>query len=339
MSQERLKRLFEAVAGASSINILPHNNPDPDAIASAVALRYLLAEKLGLAAKILFRGMIGRAENKALVQYLADPLQPLLAQAAPPLAPLALVDTQPGLGHVDLPPSARVLIAIDHHAQPDPAPVVEVGFADIRPDLGATSTILVGYLRAAKLRPTPPLATALFYGIKTNTMGLGRNADPADVKAYFYLQSMIDVEALAEIERAQVPVHYFKSFDSALQAAKVYQGVVVAYIGRLEYPDLVAEIADLLLRLEACRLVFCTGLYEETLIVSIRTRSRQEDARQLIGAVIEGEGTFGGHGSMAGGQIPLKGRQAKVLAEGLGKRVLRLLNVAGNRAKKGTPLI
>ena len=102
------------------------------------------------------------------------------------------------------------------------------------------------YLRAAGVEPAPKLATALFYGIKTNTMGLGRAASPADVAAYFYLQPRIDVEALVEIERAQVPADYFKSFAATLQAARAYDGVVISYLGSMAYPDLAAEMADIL---------------------------------------------------------------------------------------------
>jgi len=98
----------------------------------------------------------------------------------------------------------------------------------VRTEVGATSTILTEYLQASGIEPTTPLATALFYGIKTDTMGLGRGASPADAAAYFYLQPRIDVDALVEIERAQLPAEYFQSFVTALQAARVYDGVVLA---------------------------------------------------------------------------------------------------------------
>ena len=88
------------------------------------------------------------------------------------------------------------------------------------------------------------MATALLYGIKTDTMGLTRNASPADAAAYFYLQPKIDADALIEIERAQAPIDYFKSFDVALRAARVYEGVIISYMGLMVYPDLAAEMAD-----------------------------------------------------------------------------------------------
>jgi nanoRNase/pAp phosphatase (c-di-AMP/oligoRNAs hydrolase) len=186
MMQERLERLFEAVRGATSVLILPHNDPDPDAIASALALRHLLAEKLGVEGHVVYRGIIGRAENRALVRYLGHPLRRLTGTDLRQSAPIALVDTQPGAGNNALPPRSTAAIVFDHH--PWREGTAAATFADVRPNLGATSTILTEYLQAAEIEPAPPLATALFYGVKTDTMGLSRAASPADVAAYFYLQ-------------------------------------------------------------------------------------------------------------------------------------------------------
>jgi nanoRNase/pAp phosphatase (c-di-AMP/oligoRNAs hydrolase) len=335
MMQERLERLFEAVRGATSVLILPHNDPDPDAIASALALRHLLAERLGVEGHIVYKGIIGRAENKALVRYLGHPLRRLASADLRQSAPIALVDTQPGAGNNALPPKYTAAIVIDHHPWRDAT--AATGFADVRPDLGATSTILTKYLQAAEIEPTPPLATALFYGIKTDTMGLSRAASPADTAAYFYLQPRIDVKALVEIEHAQVPAGYFKSFNATLGAARVYDGIIIAHMGLMDYPDLAAEMTDLLSRLEKSQWVICMGVYKDTLILSVRTRSQEEGAEQLVRAMVGGDGTAGGHGTMAGGQVPLKGRAPEQVAQQLSQRALQALRVAPEVT--GKPLI
>ena len=100
MSQENLKMLLQAIGQAQEMVILPHNNPDPDAIASAVALRYLIAEKLDIEAHIVYQGIIGRAENKALVRYLVHPLRPLIDSDLADSKPIAIIDTQPGAGNI-----------------------------------------------------------------------------------------------------------------------------------------------------------------------------------------------------------------------------------------------
>ena len=326
MEQEILERLDATASRAGRLLILPHNDPDPDAIASAVALRYLLAERLGMESTIAYQGIIGRAENRALVRYLDHPLEPLI-DADPKQPPcLALIDTQPGAGNITLPPGATTVLVIDHHVWR--AETATARFADVRPELGATSTILSQYLQATGVEPPTPLATALFYGIKTITMGLSRNTSPDDAVAFSYLQPRIDVEALAKIEHAQVPADYFRSFDAALRAARMYDGLILAYIAVLRYPDLAAEMADVLMRLEKAQWVICMGVYQEVLILSVRTRSQQHTAEELVQAIVAGEGSAGGHGTMAGGQIPLGDRDAEQKALLLRQRALQHLGIS-----------
>jgi nanoRNase/pAp phosphatase (c-di-AMP/oligoRNAs hydrolase) len=326
MSEVRLKSLLAAVAGERTVLIFPHNDPDPDAVASAVALRYLLAEMANIQANIAYHGIIGRAENKALVKYLGSPLHPMFTLTSSPQSPVALVDTQPGAGNNSLPPDSPVVLVIDHHSWREAT--ASARFTDVRTEVGSTSTVLTEYLQAAGLEPEQQLATALFYGIKTDTMGLSREASPADVAAYFYLQPRIDFDALVEIERAQVPADYFRSFDSALHAARIYEGIVFTYIGPMAYPDLAAETADLLLRLEGSQWIICMGVFENHLNLSVRTRSREGGAGKLAQTIVGSQGTAGGHGSMAGGHIPLNGREPKRLAAQIRQRALQYLNVA-----------
>jgi nanoRNase/pAp phosphatase (c-di-AMP/oligoRNAs hydrolase) len=224
---------------------------------------------------------------------------------------------------------------IDHHPWREATALAR--FADIRPEMGSTSAILTEYLQAASLEPPPPLATALFYGIKTDTMGLGREASPADVAAYFFLQPRIEVDALIEIERAQVPVGYFKSFDTALGAARIYRHVLISYIGSMAYPDLAAEMANIFLRLQGCEWVICLGVYQDELILAVRTRQRGGGAGQLAQAMVRQQGTAGGHGSMAGGHLPLNGREPKRLAGRLTQLALQHLGI--EFATKGVPLL
>lgn len=325
MPDQRLKLLLEAVERVDKLLILPHNDPDPDAVASAVALRFLLAEKLGIDIVVAYHGIIGRAENRALVNYLDHPFRALAAVDISRLSYVALVDTQPGAGNNALPSDSVVAIVIDHH--PWRQTTASARCADVRSQLGSCSTMLTEYLQAAGLEPDRQLATALFYGLKSDTMDLTRRASPADNAAYFYLQPRIDVDALLEIERAQVPLDYFKSLDTTLRAARIYGEAIISYLGIMVYPDLAAEMADMLLRLEGSHWVICTGVYQNELILAVRTRNRQGGAGQLAQAIVGNQGTAGGHGTMAGGQIPLNGREPKQLAHRLGRRALYHLNI------------
>lgn len=337
----RLDDLARSLEGVQRLLILPHNDPDPDAIASALALRTLLespwpayeGRRLDVEATIVYRGIIGRAENKALVRYLGRPLRRLLAGDLRQQVPVALVDTQPGTGNNALPPGQDPLIVFDHHPlRPESA---EATFAEVRPDIGATSTILAGYLLAAGIEPEPPLATALYYGIKSDTLGLMREAGPEDMAIYHHFQGLIDVEALAEIENAQVPFDYFKRLDAALHTARVYDGVVLSYIGAMPRPDLAAELADLLLRLQGTRWAVCMGVYRDELIVSIRARSALGGAGRLVQSIVGESGTAGGHGTMAAGHLPLGNRDPEELSRDLSQQVLFTLGVRA----EGKPLL
>jgi nanoRNase/pAp phosphatase (c-di-AMP/oligoRNAs hydrolase) len=336
---EQLNALLQAVGDAKHVLILPHNDPDPDAVATALALRHLLTRRLDVKAEIIYKGLIGRAENKALIRYLGKPLRRLtgadLRQLAGGPAAVALVDTQPGAGNNALPPHSPVAIVLDHH--PRREATATAVFADVRTNLGATSTMVTEYLRAAGVDPPAQLATALFYGIKTDTLGLARGVSSADVDAYFYLQPRIDVEALVDIEQAQVPPAYFQSLDATLRATHIYGGVAVSYVGTMRYPDLVAEMADLLLRLQGIFCVLCMGQYQDDLVLSIRTQNHRLEAGTLAQQIVGEDGAAGGHGNLAGGQIPLDGRSAKELAQQLGQRLLQ--HIYRTADVPGKPLI
>lgn len=333
MTQKRLELLLSACSEVSELLILPHNDPDPDALGSALALAYLLQAKQDTTARVVYAGIIGRAENKALVRYVGQPIQRLARADLETDTPIALVDTQPGAGNNALPRAMRATIVIDHH--PVQAASETASFADIRPEVGSTSTMLVEYLQAADLELPQWLATALFYGIKTDTLGLARGASPADVAAYYHLQDRVDVEALAEIEQAQLPVEYFRQLDKALHAARIYEDVVISYLGQSHRPDLAAEMADLFLRLEGAQWVVCIEAYGDELILSVRTRELHGGAGLAVRAMVGQEGTAGGHGTMAAGHIPLNGRDPDKIARELVQRALRHL---GRAVEGGIPL-
>lgn len=334
--ETRIESLEAVLNGHSQLLIIPHNDPDPDAIAAAIGLRYLVEEKWKIKAHIGYRGIIGRAENKALVRYLNNPLFKLGHKDFQQNLPIALVDTQPGVGNNPLPHDIPASIVFDHHNLPVLNTFIK--FADIRPEIGSTATILTEYIQYAGLDFPRYLATTLFYGIKTDTMGLGRGASSNDAAAYFLLQPKVDAEALAEIERAQVPSTYFKNLTSAFQSTLVYEGdLVISTVGMMKYPDLGAEIADSLLRLQGAIWVVCFGIYKDDLILSIRSRSQQIGAGTIARYVIGNRGTAGGHGTMAGGQIRLRDQNPVELIEQLTR--LALQRVKGDIETPGTPLV
>jgi nanoRNase/pAp phosphatase (c-di-AMP/oligoRNAs hydrolase) len=324
LDQNRLAQL-RTTAGSGPVLILTHDNPDPDGLASGKALAMLLKTAWNISSQLLYSGLIQRPENRAMLNLLtpewvhAD-LLPELDQ----FSALALVDTQPGAGNNRLPQTHIPHIVIDHH-HPIRETIRLAPFTDVRPDIGATATLMSQYLETARVSPDADLATALFYALKTDTRGLSRGASPIDEAFYIKLLAHIDHQKLIQIEQAGLPQNYFCAITQGLQAAQVYARSVVADIGPMHRPDLAAEIADLLIRLEEARAVLCLGLHEETLYLSIRTKPTSQDAGLLVQQVIVDPGKAGGHGTMAGGQVPLSGQEVTRLSEAIVSRFLQVM--------------
>ena len=60
--------MIEWLRGRGKILIVCHDNPDPDSIAAAVALRHLILMKTGQDAVLSYGGVIGRSENRQMVE-------------------------------------------------------------------------------------------------------------------------------------------------------------------------------------------------------------------------------------------------------------------------------
>lgn len=323
---------LEAFRGARKALLLPHDNPDPDGLAGACALRHLLAAQ-GIDACVAFGGMIGRAENRAMVRALELELTPLSTLDVSDYDAVALIDAQPGTGNNPVMAGAAIRAVIDHH--PLLTPLDNVRFVDVRPEYGATATIVTEYARDAGLELPTNIATALFYAIRSETQDLGREASPADREAYVELLMKADMSAVARIQRARVPREYFDAYLTAIREARVYGHVVLTDLGVVSTPDQVAEIADFLLRLREITSSVCLGRHRHTLAISLRTTDPLAHAGYAIRRAIEGLGTAGGHGTMAGGQVPVTDDNAEEIAAEVTRRLLAEL---GAESEEGEPL-
>lgn len=322
---DQLKR----AAGTGPVLILTHDNPDPDALASGKAFATLLKSVWNIPSRLLYSGLVLRAENRALLELLtpewehSDTVDDLDRYSA-----VALIDTQPRAGNNRLPISTIPQIVIDHHL-PMRETLGHVPYADVQPEIGATVTLLDQYLEAAGIVPDSDLATAMFYGLKTDTRGLSRGTSSADTAVYFRLLDQIDHGKLIQIEQAGLSQEYYRAFSQGLHAAQVYDQSIVANLGPMHRPDLAAEMADLLVRLDSARAVLCLGTHEGTLHLSIRTEPLGEDAGLLVQQVIVSPGKAGGHGNMAGGQVPLAGQELEHLVKEIVDRFLKVMGEVG----------
>lgn len=337
-TKTRLDRLVHYAKGHRRAVILTHDNPDPDSIAAGVALAHLLQHLADVEAIVAYGGIVGRAENRALIRVLKLPVVPIARVVFDEFDLVCMVDTQPEQGNHSLPARVFPDVVIDHHPErPDShlAPIADVGGP-----IGATSTVVADYFRASGLDMPPEIATALFYGIKADTRDLGRQTTRPDVDAYLWLFPMVDKDALGQIEHPRLPPDYFKLYHKGIERAAVYEPAVVTDLGELYTPDMVAEIAERFMYLEEMKWSLAFGEYDESLFFSLRTNDRRMNAGRLIRDVIEAKGgSAGGHGTMAGARLPMRGLSAagkKRLREEI---VIDFLKAFGIRSRKPKKLV
>jgi len=336
-TEEGLKKL-KAIAQDKKVLILTHNNPDPDAISAGWALGYLLRKKFRAQCQLAYGGLIARAENRAMVHLLNIDLSPLGSLNIHDFQVFALVDTQPRTGNNNLPPHIKASIVIDHHGVRQS--IQEAEFVDIRIHYGSSATILTEYLLRAGLPISQTMATALFYGIRTDTRDLGRHATAVDYNAAIALYPKVQLKILSQIEYPDLARDYFIDFDRGLHEAKIYGKVIFCDLGSLKNPDMVALMAEFFLRFSEISWSFVTGINDSVLIFSLRTKRSNQNAGQLARRVVKGLGTAGGHGRTAGGQIPVQkvpSEKAEKMRETIQKRFLKLVGQENARQERFLP--
>jgi nanoRNase/pAp phosphatase (c-di-AMP/oligoRNAs hydrolase) len=305
-AESRFRRFLDVARGKRRPLLQLQHNPDPDALASAFALRHLWKRILRVEPVIVYTGSIGRAENRAMVRNLKIPILPAFKVNYRQHDFVMTVDTQPGAGTCRLPEGVFIDVVVDHHPRlprlVDPLlSIQDAGY-------GATSTLVGEMLLANGIVIPERVATALVYGIQTDTADLARNVSSHDEQVFAALYPLADHKLLGRIQRARVPESYFRALEFGLRHAEVHDAAVTTHLGEIEHPDLVAEVADLLFRLEGIAWSFVTGSHAKVLYASFRCVEKEGldagiVARFVAQAVPKGSG--GGHESLAGAQMPL----------------------------------
>ncbi len=295
--------LLKVLEKARRLLVVIHDNPDPDALASACALQRLAEEKAGIRSRVCCEPIAGRAENRAMIRELRLNLLPVsrVNWAQWPL--IALLDTQPGAGNNSFPPRRVPDIVIDHHPL---RRKTKARFLDVRTDYGACATILAEHLRAASVAPSPALAAAMCYAISAETQDLVRPGAEADTRACMRLYPLADKRMLGRILHPRRTHSYFATLARAVLCAFTYGNIIGSHLGDIPHPDSVSLVADLLLRHERMGWSIVTGAWEGSLYVSLRAMPDRAHAGVVLARVLRKIGRAGGHGTMAAGRVPLK---------------------------------
>jgi nanoRNase/pAp phosphatase (c-di-AMP/oligoRNAs hydrolase) len=322
----RVDRVRQHFASAERVLIMMQDDPDPDAIASALALKTLLGRSKAQASIATF-GTITRPENRAMLRVLEIDVEQIKPRSVGEYDMVAMVDTQPSFFEE---PFGEVDLVIDHHPEEIPA---RAQLKDIRPAYGATSTILTEYLRAADVRVTQRLATALLYGINADTLHLERGATRADMEAFTFLHAHANHSALRRIERPELSNAALDVLAAGIARRRIADGVVFVHLGAVGYPELVAQFADLFLQVEGVEWSVVSGIVEADLHVSVRNVGYVRAAGDVVRLAFSTLGSAGGHRSMAKAVVPLRDWRRHVgdttddaLARGIMHRFLRGLH-------------
>lgn len=293
----RVEKIRAHLEGGSRILILMQDDPDPDAIASALALRTLLGRNR-TGAPICTFGTITRPENIAMCEILDIDVEPITTRETHGFDRVAMVDVQPSFLEERF---VEVDLVIDHHPVEEP---VRARIRDVRPSYGATSTILVEYLRAADVKITQRLATALLYGIKADTLGLERGGTRADLDAFAFLHLLANHNALRRIERPALGEAALDALAAGLAKRKIVKGVFFSHLGPVATADLIPQFADFGLQAEGVEWSVVSGVVGDDIHVSVRSVGYVRRAGDVARAAFGDLGSAGGHRTMAKAVLP-----------------------------------
>jgi len=281
-------------------------DPDPDAIGASLALKRLLWRKIASSTIGMIRP-IRRLNNLTMVRLLRLPLVAAKKRELNKYDKFVLVDSQPD--HHEFHKEIPFTVVIDHHPVNASIPVP---FVDVRSEYGSTSTIMTQYLRAAKITPSKTLATALLYGIKTDTRNFERHTTLEDIEAFRYLFSYVDHHVLQKIEIADLSLKDLKLFQKAFERKHVVKDRIFIHMDEVPSADILVEIAEFVLKIHDISWSIVSGLYESSLIVVVRNDGFRKDAGKIVRRAFGHLGCAGGHHAMARAEMPLSALEKEI---------------------------
>jgi len=299
LSRLKVQQYQRFFSDADKVLILLHNDPDPDAIASGLALRSILRRTKQTAIIGTLQG-VTRPENQRMLHLLDIQIEVLTPEQAQAFERVAMVDVQP---HYFGELFERVDLVIDHHPeQPGYAAV----FKDIRSDYGSTSTILTEHLLAVDANISERTATAMLYAIKSDTLFFNRQANRVDIDAFSYLYPLADATLIRKMEGAEITMERLEYVITAKQQGRLEEQVFCAFVGTCPREDFIPYLADFYLQLEETRWTIIAGIIDDTLVISVRNLGYSRNAGEFVRRYFGALGSAGGHRQMAKAVVPLR---------------------------------
>jgi nanoRNase/pAp phosphatase (c-di-AMP/oligoRNAs hydrolase) len=299
LTRARVQQYQRYFSDADRVLIMLHNDPDPDAMASGLALRNVLRRTKATAIIGAIQG-VTRPENLRMVNLLDIHVESITAQTLKEFDRIAMVDVQPHYfgGMID-----RVDLVIDHHPE---QPGYTAVFKDIRADYGSTSTILTEHLRAVDVNISERTATAMLYAIKSDTLFFNRQTNRVDLEAFSYLYPLADAAMIRKMEGAEITLERLDYVLRAYRSGTLSEQVFCAFLGPSGREDFITYVADFFLQLEDVKWTVMAGIVNESLIVSVRNLGYTKNAGEFVRRFFADIGSAGGHRAMAKAVMPMR---------------------------------
>ncbi|GAB3311030.1 bifunctional oligoribonuclease/PAP phosphatase NrnA [Haloplanus rallus] len=299
-----VQALREVLTPAEELTIVCHNNPDPDCLASALALGRIAAAVGIDERRILYSGDISHQQNRAFINLLDIDLRefdPTSVHDRPEGSLLAFVDHAVPGGNNRVPEGTPIDVVFDHH----PAEGIEARFVDHRESIGATATILTEYVRAFDLELDATLATALLFAIRRETLGFLRGATDAEYAAAGFLHEAADLNLLRQLSTPSVTSATVDAIAQAIANRSVRGAVLISHVGRTSERDALPQAADYLATLEGVETAVVFGVVDGSIHLSARSTDTRVHIGDVLTEAFDDVGSAGGHREMAGGEVPL----------------------------------
>ena len=294
---EKLKKFYNCFERDDHVLVMI--NADPDAIASAMAVKRLLWRRTARV-DICSISTIKRPDNVAMVEFLGVKIIKPEEIKKDYYSRFVIVDSQPG--HNELFQKFTYDVIIDHHPRGED----EAIFKDIRPEYGATASMMVEYIKASGLKPAVNLSTGLFIGIRTDTDGFTRHSVEADMIAFRYVFNYVNKHLVSRIEHAEIRPGYLKFFQKAIGEGKTIRGKRIAHLGHVSTPDICVMIADFFMKVTNVRWSIISGVSGKKLVVIFRSDGVRRDCGKVAFEAFGDIGSAGGHKGMARAEIPVE---------------------------------
>jgi nanoRNase/pAp phosphatase (c-di-AMP/oligoRNAs hydrolase) len=299
--QSKIVGLQSVLEDANRVAILLQDDPDPDGLAGALALRKILGRNAQTAPIVSF-GKITRPENLAMVQLLEIEVERVTEKTLNAYDKIAFVDCQPSFFKDR---DIRCDVVIDHHPRSDSASLDLCEWIEIDEELGSIATLFTFFLKAAGVEISQRLATALLYGIKTDTLFLNRGVSAKDLEAFVSLYPKVNGALLRRIERPDLPLKYIDSLRRSLKSFKPRGGVGVLIFPEVKSEDWIPQAADFISQIEDVRVAAAGGIVEDNIVISGRNWDPELHCGEIFKENFDRLGSAGGHKSMAKALIPL----------------------------------